>query len=79
MLYVELADEYLAARYTIKRRPVTLVYSEEFERIADAFGRERQIHGWSRAKKSALVEGRVDDLPSLAHRRDDASTGSATD
>jgi len=39
--------------YTAKRRPVTLVYSEYFDRIVDAVSAERQIKGWSRAKKGA--------------------------
>ncbi|HET6301536.1 GIY-YIG nuclease family protein [Microbacterium sp.] len=72
-------DDDLAARYTIKRRPVTLVYTESFERIDEAFRREKQVQGWSRAKKEALMEGRMDELPVLARgRRRDASTSSAT-
>ena len=39
--------------YTATRRPVTLVYSESFERISDAIAAERQIKGRSRAKKEA--------------------------
>ncbi|MGX1703346.1 GIY-YIG nuclease family protein [Microbacterium sp. NPDC055357] len=62
-------DEDLAARYTIKRRPVVLVYAEHHERIDDAHRRERQLHGWSRAKKIALIEGRLDDLPALSRKR----------
>jgi putative endonuclease len=71
-------DEILSARWTVKRRPVVLVYSEQFERIDDAFARERQLHGWSRAKKQALIDGRIDDLRNLAsprsRRGDDHST-----
>ena len=36
--------------YTASRRPVTLVHFEEYDRIDDAWARERQVHGWSRAK-----------------------------
>jgi len=43
--------------YTFRRRPVTLIWSEHFERIEDAVAAERQIKGWSRAKKEALVQG----------------------
>ncbi|MGC5221995.1 GIY-YIG nuclease family protein [Micromonospora sp. DT81.3] len=71
-------DEDYAARYTIKRRPVVLVYVESFARIDDAFRREKQVQKWSRAKKEALVEGRLDDLPGLSRAGGDASTGSAT-
>jgi putative endonuclease len=36
--------------YTSNRRPVQLVWQEEFQRITDAIAVERQIKGWSRAK-----------------------------
>ena len=39
------------------RRPVTLVYAEDFQRITDAIAAERPIKGWSRAKKEALIRG----------------------
>lgn len=54
------------ANYTRKRLPVELVYSEEFQRIDDAFCREKQIQGWSRKKKEALIVGRFDRLSDLA-------------
>ena len=41
--------------YTLSRRPVELVWSQHFERITDAIAVERQIKGWSRAKKQALI------------------------
>ncbi|HEX5857330.1 MAG TPA: GIY-YIG nuclease family protein [Microbacterium sp.] len=69
-------DEDLAARFTIKRRPVVLVHVESFTRIDDAFAREKQVQRWSRAKKDALIDGRLGDLPGLARsRRNDASPG----
>src|SRR6516162_57008 len=43
--------------YTATRRPVELVFSQWFERITDAIAAERQIKGWSRAKKEALIRG----------------------
>ena len=54
--------------YTSSRRPVTLVYAEEFEHIHDAYAREKQVQGWNRAKRMALVEGRITDLPGLSAR-----------
>jgi putative endonuclease len=39
--------------YTATRRPVILVYSQWFDRITDAIAVERQVKGWSRAKKEA--------------------------
>jgi putative endonuclease len=55
--------------YTITRRPVRLVYSEYFDRIMDAVSAERQIKGWSRAKKEALLRGDFDALKVLSRRR----------
>ena len=43
--------------YTSKRLPVRLVYSCEFETREDALAREKQIKGWSRRKKQALIAG----------------------
>ena len=55
-----------AANHTRKRLPVVLVYYEEYQNIADAFYREKQVQGWSRKKKEALIENRPDDLPLLS-------------
>jgi putative endonuclease len=55
--------------YTFKRRPVELVWSEHFERITDAISAERQLKGWTRAKKEALIHGDWDAIKSLAQRR----------
>ena len=45
-----------------------LVWAAEFPRIDDAFRYEKQVQGWSRATRLALIEGRFDDLPDLASR-----------
>jgi putative endonuclease len=52
--------------YTARRRPLECVFSEEFETLHDAFLVERQIKGWSRAKKEALIRRDHDALPALA-------------
>ena len=70
-------DEGVGANYTRKRRPVVLVFSEEYERIDNAFAREKQVQGWSHAKKLALIEGRFDDLRALSKPRG-PSTSSGT-
>jgi len=54
--------------YTFKRRPVQLVWSEYFDRITDAIAVERQIKGWSRLKKEALIRGDWDEIKRLAKR-----------
>lgn len=56
----------LGANYTRKYLPVELVYYEEFQNIADAFRREKQVQGWSRKKKEALINGDFDKLPNLS-------------
>ena len=54
------------ANYTRHHGPVKLVYYEAYTRIDWAFYREKQVQGWSRAKKRALIKGRFEDLPDLA-------------
>ena len=48
--------------YTSSRLPVELVWSTEFPTVHDAFLTERQIKGWSRAKKEALIRSDWDGL-----------------
>lgn len=45
------------ANHTKKYLPVTLIYYEEYPRVEQAFYREKQIQGWSRKKKEALING----------------------
>jgi putative endonuclease len=52
--------------YTAKRRPVTLAFAQEFQWITDAIASERQLKGWTRAKKEALARGDYDSLSALA-------------
>ncbi len=54
------------ANFTRKHLPVKLVYFEEFERVDHAFYREKQVQGWSRAKKEALINGFTEKLHDLA-------------
>ena len=56
------------AVYTRNRRPVTLVWSAQFERIDQAFAFEKRVQGWNRRKRLALIEGRYGDLPELSSR-----------
>lgn len=61
-------QEGLGAKYISKRLPIKLVYCEEYERIDDAFYREKQVQGWRRAKREALINGDPDLLPALAKK-----------
>jgi putative endonuclease len=54
------------ANHTKKRLPVKLVYYEEYARIDEAFYREKQVQGWCRKKKEALIHGKPELLPKLA-------------
>jgi putative endonuclease len=54
------------ANYTKKLLPVRLVYYEVFARIDEAFYREKQVKGWSRRKKLALINSDIEKLPELS-------------
>jgi putative endonuclease len=60
--------------YTFKRRPVKLVHCSEFARVDDAIAWEKQIKGWSRAKKVAFISGNWKLLHDLAKRTQRPST-----
>lgn len=61
----------IATNFTNKHRPVKLVYFEEYDRIAKAYEREKQIQGWTRAKKEALITGASEELKRLATCKND--------
>jgi putative endonuclease len=66
--------------YTATRLPVKLVWSSEFPSRYEALTAERQIKGWSRAKKMALIRADWDLVSNLARNGEEkerASTGSA--
>jgi putative endonuclease len=52
--------------FTYKRRMVTLKYYERFTDVKQAIAREKQLKGWSRAKKEALFSEDYDLLRELA-------------
>jgi len=54
------------AGYTHTRRPVELVWSEDFLQLTDAAACERRIKGWRREKKEALIRGDFEALKSLS-------------
>lgn len=60
------ADTLYGSRFTKGYKPIKLVYKEEYTTIAEAFKRERQLHGWSHAKKEALIRGDFELLKSLS-------------
>ena len=65
-------DQHAAGRgaeYTRMRLPVALAWAQEAESVREAYGWERKIHGWSRAKREALMRGDFELLPELSSRR----------
>jgi len=54
--------------YTRTRLPVRLLYFERFDRVSDAYRREKQIQGWGRAKRLALVKEKLERLPGLSKK-----------
>jgi putative endonuclease len=58
--------------YTRKRQPVTLVFAEEYDRVDEAWEREKQIQGWSRRKREALIAGDFGRVPGLSRKNFDA-------
>jgi len=68
--------------YTSTRLPLKLVWSDEFPSRYEALSAERQIKGWGRAKKLALIRGDWTLISQLARNsaekeKDSASTSSA--
>ncbi|MEO9167051.1 MAG: GIY-YIG nuclease family protein [Aestuariivirga sp.] len=55
--------------YTAKRLPVRLVHAAYYESIVEGLAAERQVKGWSRAKKLALIAENWSELQNLAKRR----------
>ena len=59
----------LGAEYTKRRLPVKLAFSSYLESVAEAYGVEKKVQGWSRAKREALIRGDFEALPGLSKRR----------
>lgn len=69
------------SNYTQKHRPIKLLYFEEFSEMAEAFYREKQIQGWSRKKKEALIKEKFEKLSDLSKNKNEiagTSTSSVT-
>ncbi len=60
------------ANHTANRLPVKLIYSEEFDHVALAFYREKQVQGWSKSKKIALIESNHKTLHELSKCKNDS-------
>jgi putative endonuclease len=56
--------------YVFNRRPLTLVYTEQFSSAYKAIKREKQIKGRSRAKKKALIDRNIKQLEALSKSKE---------
>jgi len=61
-------SEGLGSAYTRSRLPVRLLYFERYDRVEAAFAREKQVQGWSRAKRLALVKETPEKLRPLSRK-----------
>lgn len=57
---------YFPTCYTYKRRPLELVFSQDFVTREEALASEQQIKGWSRKKKEAMMRGDWAEVSHLA-------------
>jgi putative endonuclease len=59
-------DKYPTA-YTFTRRPVELQYMASFQNVNQAIAHKKQVKGWSRKKKEALITGNWEEIVRLAN------------
>ncbi|MBL4715800.1 MAG: hypothetical protein COC01_04440 [Bacteroidetes bacterium] len=52
--------------YTFSRRPLELLFTEHFSTPIQAIEFEKQIKGWSRKKKEALINNSWEQLPEFS-------------
>ena len=55
--------------FTFKRRPLELIFHQEFNDVKQAIYFEKKIKGWTRLKKQALIKGDFDMLQILSECR----------
>ena len=66
---IKLHNSGQGAKHTATRCPVVLKYQESASSKQEAIKREKQIKGWSRLKKEALIRGDMNHLSKLSHSR----------
>lgn len=67
------------ANFTRKYKPIEIIYLESHPRIDFAFNREKQIQGWTRAKKEALINGDTNELKRLANCKNPSNSKNKPD
>ena len=71
-------EQGLIVGYTSTRRPVQLVHTQVFPTREEALAAERQIKGWSRKKKEAMIRGDWTAVSALARSRNSPSSCPST-
>ncbi len=59
--------------FTYDKRPVKLVYVQSFMEIENAIKWEKQLKGWSRKKKQAVIHNNWEKLPALSKNKQQIS------
>ncbi len=65
-----LTKDWKAAKFTKDGDSFVLVYHEEYSTRLEAMKREKQLKGWSRAKKEALINNNKEQLKTLSKSRE---------
>ena len=60
--------------YTYNKRPVELVFYTEFNDVNQAIAFEKQVKGWGRKKKEAIINDKWDDLKKLAECQNESNS-----
>ncbi|MBI5647510.1 MAG: GIY-YIG nuclease family protein [Ignavibacteriae bacterium] len=71
---IEHQDAVDPTSYTAQRRPVRLVFLQDYLLIEQAIRAEKQIKGWSRAKKSALIARDMESVRQLSECRNGSAS-----
>jgi len=66
--FIEHSTGYNETSYTARRRPVVVVYAEQFFRPFAAIMREKQLKKWTRKKKELLISGKINELKVAAKK-----------
>ncbi len=67
--YIQHQTGYYKNCYTYNRRPLELVFMADFTDPEMGIAFEKQVKKWSRAKKKALIDSKLDDLVQLAKKK----------
>ena len=65
---------YFPECYTFKRRPIKVVWHTIVESAEEANNLEKQIKGWSRKKKEALIKNDIEELKKLSNKKKETET-----